>query len=78
MVTAVLRCRDLPDGVEDFKKKWSQLFPCTFDTKLLAETHEVLAPLGTPATLKGANGLAASSVSFPLLRLLCACVFACS
>lgn len=43
---------DLPEGVGDFKKKWSQLFPCTFDTKLLAEAHETLAPLGTPATLK--------------------------
>ncbi|OEH74012.1 CAF1 family protein [Cyclospora cayetanensis] len=44
---------DLPDGVGDFKKKWSQLFPSSFDTKLLAETHEALAPLGIPPTLKG-------------------------
>lgn len=43
---------DLPEGVGDFKKKWNQLFPYTFDTKLLAEAHEALAPLGTPATLK--------------------------
>ncbi|KAL8272691.1 hypothetical protein Esti_003395 [Eimeria stiedai] len=43
---------DLPEGVADFKKKWSQLFPCTFDTKLLAETHETLMSLATPATLK--------------------------
>ncbi|XP_026193338.1 poly(A)-specific ribonuclease PARN [Cyclospora cayetanensis] len=43
---------DLPDGVGDFKKKWSQLFPSSFDTKLLAETHEALAPLGIPPTLK--------------------------
>ncbi|KAL8454569.1 hypothetical protein Emed_000290 [Eimeria media] len=43
---------DLPEGVGEFKKKWSQLFPCTFDTKLLAETHETLMPLATPATLK--------------------------
>ncbi|KAL8431395.1 hypothetical protein Efla_001750 [Eimeria flavescens] len=43
---------DLPQGVADFKKKWNRLFPCTFDTKLLAETHESLVPLGTPATLK--------------------------
>ncbi|KAL8435665.1 hypothetical protein ACSSS7_002326 [Eimeria intestinalis] len=44
--------RDLPEGVAEFKKNWSQLFPCTFDTKLLAETHETLMPLATPATLK--------------------------
>ncbi|KAL8450793.1 hypothetical protein Emag_003081 [Eimeria magna] len=43
---------DLPEGVAEFKKRWSQLFPCTFDTKLLAETHETLMPLATPATLK--------------------------
>lgn len=46
-------CRDLPSDVVDFKKKWSQLFPRTFDTKLLAETHEALAHFGAPATLKG-------------------------
>lgn len=45
--------RDLPEGVGDFKKNWNQLFPCTFDTKLLAETHEDLVPLGNPATLRG-------------------------
>ncbi|CBZ53564.1 hypothetical protein NCLIV_033510 [Neospora caninum Liverpool] len=44
---------DLPQSVSEFKTAWTQLFPSTFDTKLIAESHDVLAPLQPPATLQG-------------------------
>ncbi|KEP67103.1 UNVERIFIED_CONTAM: CAF1 family ribonuclease [Hammondia hammondi] len=44
---------DLPQSVSEFKTTWTQLFPATFDTKLIAESHDVLAPLQPPATLQG-------------------------
>lgn len=46
---------DLPEGMQEFKASWLQLFPQTLDTKYLAEAHELLAGLQPPATcgLKG-------------------------
>ncbi|EPT28730.1 CAF1 family ribonuclease [Toxoplasma gondii ME49] len=44
---------DLPQSVSEFKTTWTQLFPATFDTKLIAESHDALAPLQSPATLQG-------------------------
>jgi len=44
---------DLPETIPEFKGSWLQLFPQTLDTKYLAETHELLAGLQPPATLKG-------------------------
>jgi len=44
---------DLPDGIQEFKTSWLQLFPQTLDTKYLAEAHELLVGLQPPATLKG-------------------------
>ncbi|KAF8821641.1 CAF1 family ribonuclease [Cardiosporidium cionae] len=43
----------LPDTVSAFKQNWTDLFPFTLDTKNLAESHELLSSLQTPATLKG-------------------------
>ena len=43
----------VPPHVDQFKQKWLQRFPRTFDTKYLAESNEVLGGLQPPATLKG-------------------------
>jgi len=39
-------------AVSEFKKGWMQRFPRTVDTKYMAETHELLAPLALPSSLK--------------------------
>ncbi|PFH38455.1 CAF1 family ribonuclease [Besnoitia besnoiti] len=44
---------DLPQSLSEFKTTWTHLFSSTFDTKLIAESHDALAPLQPPATLKG-------------------------
>ncbi|CRH01491.1 poly(A)-specific ribonuclease PARN, putative [Plasmodium relictum] len=44
---------DLPKSINEFKKKWTELFPHTFDTKFMNETNEYLYALNGPATLKG-------------------------
>ncbi|PHJ24592.1 caf1 family ribonuclease [Cystoisospora suis] len=58
---------DLPKSVADFKKNWIEIFPFTFDTKLIAESHDVLASFQPPGTLKGlCNFMGALSSAFAL------------
>ncbi|CRG94630.1 poly(A)-specific ribonuclease PARN, putative [Plasmodium gallinaceum] len=54
---------DLPKSINEFKKKWTQLFPYTFDTKFINETNEYLYALNGPATLKGLCEYMASLIS---------------
>ncbi|CEM34441.1 unnamed protein product [Vitrella brassicaformis CCMP3155] len=44
---------ELPGQVYEFKRQWMDRFPCTLDTKYLAETNELLSALQAPPTLKG-------------------------
>jgi poly(A)-specific ribonuclease len=43
----------VPPYIDQFKQKWTTMFPRTFDTKYLAEANDVLGGLQPPATLKG-------------------------
>ncbi|SOV83274.1 poly(A)-specific ribonuclease PARN, putative [Plasmodium sp. gorilla clade G3] len=54
---------DLPKSINVFKKKWTELFPHTFDTKYINETNEYLYALNGPATLKGLCEYMASLIS---------------
>ncbi|VWU48316.1 poly(A)-specific ribonuclease PARN, putative [Hepatocystis sp. ex Piliocolobus tephrosceles] len=54
---------ELPNSIGVFKKKWTQLFPYTFDTKYMNETNEYLYALNGPATLKGLCEYMASLIS---------------
>lgn len=54
---------DLPSNINEFKKKWTELFPYTFDTKYLNESNEHLYALNGPATLKGLCEYMASVIS---------------
>ncbi|SBT78499.1 poly(A)-specific ribonuclease PARN, putative [Plasmodium ovale] len=54
---------DLPNSISVFKKKWTELFPYTFDTKYMNETNEYLYALNGPATLKGLCEYMASLIS---------------
>ncbi|KYN96027.1 putative poly(A)-specific ribonuclease PARN [Plasmodium gaboni] len=54
---------DLPKSINVFKKKWTELFPYTFDTKYMNETNEYLYALNGPATLKGLCEYMASLIS---------------
>lgn len=55
---------DLPASIADFKMCWTSRFPHSFDTKYLAEAHELLSPLQPPSSLKGlCDFMAALTVS---------------
>jgi poly(A)-specific ribonuclease len=43
---------DAPQFIDQFKQKWLNRFPRTFDTKYMAESNEVLGGLQPPATLR--------------------------
>ncbi|XP_952039.1 uncharacterized protein TA14515 [Theileria annulata] len=42
---------DLPENVEDFKKKWVQVFPTIFDTKYISEYYQQFTPHTTLKSL---------------------------
>ncbi|EAN32959.1 CAF1 family ribonuclease family protein [Theileria parva strain Muguga] len=42
---------DLPENVEDFKKKWVQVFPTIFDTKYISEYYHQFTPHTTLKSL---------------------------
>lgn len=54
---------ELPDSIHAFKRKWTELFPYTVDTKYMNETNEYLYSLNGPATLKGLCEYMASLIS---------------
>ncbi|VTZ70056.1 poly(A)-specific ribonuclease PARN, putative [Plasmodium chabaudi chabaudi] len=54
---------ELPDSIHAFKRKWTELFPYTIDTKYMNETNEYLYSLNGPATLKGLCEYMASLIS---------------
>eukprot|EP00371_Babesia_bovis_P001573 XP_001610220.1 CAF1 family ribonuclease containing protein [Babesia bovis T2Bo] len=44
---------ELPEGVEEFRKSWTERFRNTFDTKYIGEFHESVAAPQHSATLRG-------------------------
>ncbi|GBE60817.1 CAF1 family ribonuclease [Babesia ovata] len=44
---------ELPESVEDFRKRWTDKFRNTLDTKYIAEFHDVVAAPQQSSTLKG-------------------------
>ena len=54
---------EVPPYLDQFKQKWTSMFPRTFDTKYLAEANDVLGGLQPPGTLKGLSDFMIASRS---------------